>query len=472
MQKITLYGAGWCPDSLEAKTFLKENDIPFEYVNVEVSQQASAQIAELLGGQPVVPTLVWDGQAYPNPDRALLSGLLGVNPGHRVMLYGADWCPDCLRAKAFLRENEVNFMYVDVDTAPGATEEVTRLNNGKRIIPTILINGKAYSNPDNTALRQALGLPERENLPVFDLAIIGGGAAGLTAAIYAQRDRFSSIVLEKKTLGGNAFLTETIENYPGFQNISGPELMNRMAEQAETYGARLDIGAEVRSFRRGEHLFTLDTTSGEVRARSILIATGSAYKLLGIPGEQELIGAGVHFCATCDGAFYRDKEVLVIGGGNSALEEGIFLSRFCQKVTIVHRSPAFSASETYVEKLATIENIELRLDVTPLSFEAAADGSFEGLKIKHNADGSEELLAADGAFIFVGLKPNTGFLKKMGVELDEQGFIHTAPGRVETNLPGVFAAGDCRLGAYAQVAAATGEGVMASYAVRAYLKER
>jgi thioredoxin reductase (NADPH) len=305
MQKLTLFGAGWCPNSLKAKVFLQENNIPFEYINVEVSKEATDQIADFLTGKPVVPTLVWEGKAYPDPDEATLANLLGVNPGYRVILYGADWCPDCRRAKAFLRENEVNFMHVDVDKVPGATGEVTRLNSGKRIIPTIIINGEAYSNPDNTTLRRALGLPERRNLPVFDVAVIGGGAAGLTTAIYAQRDRFDSIVLEKKNIGGNAFLTETIENYPGFQNISGPDLMTRMAEQAETYGSKLDIGAEVRSFHRGDKFFTI-------------------------------------------------------------------------------------------------------------------------------------------AFIFSGLKPNTGFLKKSGVELDEQGFIATGPGRVETNIEGVFAAGDCR----------------------------
>ncbi|MBI1228090.1 MAG: FAD-binding protein [Bacteroidetes bacterium] len=469
MKNPTLYGAGWCPNTLQAKVFLQQHNVPFDYINVEVSQEATAQIAEYLGSKPVVPTLVWEGKTYPNPDEALLASLLGINPKHRVVLYGADWCPDCHRAKAFLRENGINFQYVDMDATPGAPEEVARLNNGKRIIPTVIVNGEAFGNPNNTALRQALGLPDRQNLPVFDVAIIGAGAAGLTTAIYAQRDRFDSIVLEKKNIGGNAFLTETIENYPGFQNISGPDLMTRMAEQAKTYGARLDIGSEVRSFQREGQFFSLDTTSGEVRARSIVIATGSTYRLLGIPGEKELIGAGVHFCATCDGAFYRDKEVLVIGGGNSALEEGMFLARFCRKVTIVHRGPAFSASETYVEKLPSFANIETRLDSTPVAFEQEEDGDFKGLKIRNNADGAEEPLTADGAFIFIGLKPNTGFLKKTGVALDEQGFIASPLGRSETNIEGVFAAGDCRQGAYAQVAAATGEGVMASYAVKGYL---
>jgi thioredoxin reductase (NADPH) len=226
----------------------------------------------------------------------------------------------------------------------------------------------------------------------------------------------------------------------------------------------------VRSFHKGAQFFSLDTTAGEVHARSIVLAVGSTYQLLKIPGEKELIGSGVHFCATCDGAFYRNKEVLVIGGGNSALEESIFLARFCKKVTIIHRSAAFSASETYVEKLPTIKNIETRLNATPISFQAGEDGTFRSLKIKDNVSGEEEELSADGVFIFIGLKPNTGFLKKLGVELDDKGFIVTENGLTETNIPGVFAAGDCRQGAYAQVAAATGEGVMASYGVRRYLR--
>lgn len=307
-----MFGAGWCPNTLKAKVFLKENDIPYEYINGDVSRKACSQITDFLTGEPVVPTLIWEGEAYPNPDETLLAKLLGINPGYRIVLYGADWCPDCRRAKAFLRENELNFQHIDVDQDPEATETVTQLNNGKRIIPTILINGEAFSNPDNTTLRQALNLPERDNLPVFDVAIVGGGAAGLTTAIYAQRDRFSSIVLEKKNIGGNAFLTETLENYPGFQSISGPDLMTRMAEQASIYGAKLDIGTEVRSFQKGPQFFNLDTTAGEIRARSIVLAVGSTYRLLGIPGEKKLIGSGVHICATCDGAFYRDKEVLVM----------------------------------------------------------------------------------------------------------------------------------------------------------------
>ena len=146
MEKLTLYGAGWCPNSSKAKTFLKEHDIPFDYVNVDVSEHATDQIADYLTGEPVVPTLIWEGQAYPNPDEAQLAKLLGINPDYRIQMYGADWCPDCRRAKAFLRENQMNFQYIDVDQVKGATEKVSELNNGKRIIPTILINGVPNSD--------------------------------------------------------------------------------------------------------------------------------------------------------------------------------------------------------------------------------------------------------------------------------------------------------------------------------------
>ena len=176
------------------------------------------------------------------------------------------------------------------------------------------------------------------------------------------------------------------------------------------------------------------------------------------------------FCATCDGAFYRDREVAVIGGGNSALEEAIFLAGFCKKVKIIHRRSEFSASATYIEKLETISNIEIYLNQTPLEFTSDESNAFQGAKVRDNDSGRESIVEADGVFIFIGLIPNTTFLKGI-IELDAQGFVTTPPGRVETNVPGIFAAGDCRKGTIAQVASATGEGVVASYALKDYLKE-
>lgn len=322
--------------------------------------------------------------------------------------------------------------------------------------------------PENEELRQVLKIDEVKEERIFDTIIIGGGAAGLTTSIYAQRDRFNTLILEKKTIGGNAFLTEKIENYPGFTSISGPALMDKMEEQARTYGAVIKTGEDVISIDRDKELFSIKTATKSYLGKSIVLSTGSTYRQLGIPGEAELIGSGVHFCATCDGAFYRGRDIIVVGGGNSALEEGIFLAGFCKSVKIIHIQPEFTASETYIEKLASIKNITTYMNKTSLEFVSNEEGVFKGLKIQDNSTKEQELLTADGVFIFIGLIPNTKPFKNL-VELDKRGFIKTT-GLAQTSQKGIFAAGDCREGAIAQVAAATGEGVLASYGIRDYLK--
>ena len=198
-----------------------------------------------------------------------------------------------------------------------------------------------------------------------------------------------------------------------------------------------------------------------------MLSTGSTYRKLGIVNEEDLIGSGIHFCATCDGAFYRDKDIIVVGGGNSALEEGIFLSRFVKSVQIVNIASEFSASQTYVEKLATIDNITTHMNKTSKEFISGENGLFESLRVVDSETGKESILTADGVFIFVGLIPNTKAFQNI-VDLDEKGFIQTSA-LGETSVKGIFAAGDAREGAIAQVAAATGEGVLASYGIRNYL---
>ncbi len=387
----------------------------------------------------------------------------------KITVYGADWCPDCRRVKAFLIDNGVSFEFIEIDKHEWAAQKVEELNNGKRRIPTLIIDGNPLSNPDNATLQQALGIEEAETHTVYDVAIIGAGAAGLTTAIYTQREKLSTVILEKKNIGGNAFLTRRIENYPGFTNISGPDLMNKMAEQAQVYGTTIKQGVDVTAITKNDSLFHLDSNMGLFKSKTVVVAVGSTYRRLGIPGEDELIGGGIHFCATCDGPFYREKAVIVIGGGNSALEEGIFLSEFCKHVSIVSRSPEFTASETYLEKLSERPNLTTFMDKESVEFLADEGGLFKALKIRDNAGGQEELIEADGVFIFIGLIPNTAFLKGI-LDLDERGYITTLPGSVETNVPGILAAGDCRNGAVAQVASATGEGVVASFGVKAYLK--
>jgi len=465
---VRMYGADWCGDCRRAKDFLKQNEIEYDFVDVDLDEQATKKVEKLNGGKRIIPTFEIGTSTFTNPDNAELSRVFGINDSRRVILMGADWCPDCRRAKSFLQDNDVNFQYVDIETHQWANEKIEELNNGKRVIPTIIINDDIHINPDNAELSKLLAIEIPSEDRLYDVVIVGAGAAGLTTSIYCQRDKLNSIILEKKNIGGNAFLTEKIENYPGFNSISGPKLMERMAEQAETYGAKIEQGTEVQQIEKKDSHFHIKTNLGQLRGKAIVIAAGSTYRRLNIPGEDDLIGSGVHFCATCDGAFYRDKEVLVIGGGNSALEEGIFLAGFCAKVTIISRKPEFSASKTYIDKLPSINNIETRMNQTSVEFRADEKGLFKSLTIQDNDSQKTEEISADGVFVFAGLIPNTDFLNGF-VELDERKFIKTQCGTVQTSVDGVLAAGDCRMGAVAQVAAATGEGVMASYAVRRYL---
>jgi thioredoxin reductase (NADPH) len=468
MSDILLYGADWCPDCRRAKAYLNENNIAYTFIDVDLDKEATAKVEAINNGKRIIPTLILKGKSYTNPDNIDLASMLGINEEGRVQLFGADWCPDCRRAKSFLRDNDINFDFIDVDTYDWATAKVEEINNGKRIIPTILIDDVPYTNPDNVALTDLLSINIEKEHKIYDTIIIGGGAAGLTTSIYAQRDRFDSLILEKSTIGGNAFLTEKIENYPGFQSISGPKLMEKMEEQAKTYGAAIKTGEEVVGIEKVNGMFSIQTKGTTYSGKTVVLSTGSTYRMLGIPNEVELIGSGIHFCATCDGAFYRDKDIIVIGGGNSALEEGIFLAGFCKSVKIVHRAEKFSASETYIEKLKTIDNISTYMNKTSIAFVPNEDGLFEGLQMKDNETGEESLLKADGTFIFIGLIPNTQSFKGV-VDLDNSGFIQTTA-LAQTSVDGIFAAGDCREGAIAQVAAATGEGVLASYGIRNYLK--
>lgn len=468
---IIMYGADWCPDCRRAKSFLQSYNIEYDYRDIELDEAAVKRVEAVNKGKRIIPTVEVLGKTYTNPDNVKLSAVLGLNPQGRIVFYGADWCPDCLRAKSFLESHGLHYMFIDVDVYQWATDRVQEINKGKRIIPTLTIDGVPYSNPDNATLQQVLNLESEKEQAVFDVAIVGAGAAGLTTAIYAERDRLSTVVLEKKNIGGNAFLTEKIENYPGFRSISGPDLMGRMAEQARGYGADIREGSAVENINKQDGYFNISTNMGEVVSKSVVLCVGSTYRKLNIPGENDLIGAGIHFCATCDGPFYRDKEVIVIGGGNSALEEGIFLSRFCKSVKIVQNLPQFTATATYLDKLETVSNIETYLNKSAVEFLSNDGGQFRALKIRDNANGREELLEADGVFIFIGLVPNTKFLKDI-VTLDDRGFIKTKPGCVGTNVKGIFAAGDCRGGAIAQIAAATGEGVIAAFEVKEYLRNR
>ena len=303
---------------------------------------------------------------------------------------------------------------------------------------------------------------------VNKVVMIGAGPAALAAAVYTTREDIQTLLFEKGVIGGLAAITDWVDNYPGFaKGIAGLELAEGLRQQAERFGAEIELG-EVTSLRRDGDLIKLDTTSGEMAAEAVLIATGSDYKKIGVPGEQEFYGRGVHYCATCDGAFYRDKRLVVVGGGNSAVQESIFLTRFATHIDLLVRSK-LRASDVLIKELAKHKDkITVHL-ATSTDEIVGVDGKV--VKVVGTADGKKVEIPTDGVFVFVGLMPNTQFLKGSGVDLDEIGLIKTDT-ELQTNVPGIFAAGDVRSGATLQIASAVGEGATAALMMRKYLEEK
>jgi thioredoxin reductase (NADPH) len=386
-----------------------------------------------------------------------------------LTVYGATWCSDCKRAKKFLGEQRVHYDWVDVEQDADGLALVERVNNGKRIIPTIVFTDKStLVEPSNAELAAKLGLQTRAKMDYYDLICVGGGPTSLTAALYAAREGLDVLVIEKSGLGGQAGVTERLDNFPGFpEGIGGAEFADRLTQQARRFGVELLQAQEVTNLRAEAESRYVTTADGrEYGARAVLIATGSTYKRLGVPGEEELIGAGVHFCATCDGPFYKGKHVAVIGGGNSAGEESIFLTRFADKVSILVRGEAMTASQIVIEKIAENPKIEVRTNTTVT--ELHGENKLSGITIRNRATGATEQLDPAGIFVFIGLSPNSGWLPD-SIKRDPYGFVETSA-TLETSVPGIFAAGDVRKGSTKQAASAAGEGATVALMVREYLK--
>ncbi len=388
-----------------------------------------------------------------------------------VKVYGAPWCPDCKRTKKFLGEQRVRYDWLDIDEDPEALRFVEKLQNGGRTIPTVIFgDGSHLLEPSNDEVARKLGLQLKAQRPFYDLIIVGGGPAGLTASIYAAREGIECLVIEKSALGGQAGTTERIDNYPGFpEGIGGEELVDRIIAQARRYGVELLSAVGVREMAEDGTDIQVTTDPGdEYGAHTALIVTGSTYRRLGVPGEEELIGAGVHFCATCDGPFYKGaEELMVIGGGNSGLEEGLFLSQFAKKIRIVEYQPRLNASPPLQDKVMKHPQFEVHTN-TQIT-ELRGDNKLAGVITKDRESGEEREYHPTAVFIYIGLDPNTSFLKGT-LELDEWGFVVTGD-TLETTLPGVFAAGDVRAGSTKQLASAIGEGVTGLLSVRRYLQE-
>ena len=303
---------------------------------------------------------------------------------------------------------------------------------------------------------------------IHDLVTVGAGPAALSAAVYTTREDIETLLLEKGAIGGLAAVTDWIDNYPGFRKgISGMDLAAELEAQAERFGAKIDF-AEVQGISDAGRIKKIQTSNGEIAAKAVLIATGTDYKKVGVPGEAAYYGRGVHYCATCDGAFYRDKRLVVIGGGNSGVQEALFLTRFATHIDLLVRSTV-KASEVLQHELAKAsDKITVHLDT--VTDEIVGENN-KVVKVLATKGGKKTEFETDGVFVFVGLTPNTDFLKNSNIELDERNFVKT-DATLQTNMPGVFCAGDVRSGATMQIATAVGEGASAALQIRHYLEEQ
>jgi thioredoxin reductase (NADPH) len=316
---------------------------------------------------------------------------------------------------------------------------------------------------------------QETNKTVHEVVMIGAGPAALTAAIYTTREDIETMLFERSIVGGLAAVTDWIDNYPGFpKGIAGLEFAEDLRQQAERFGAQIELGEVTKIIDEGKYK-KLETTSGDIYAKAVLVATGSDYKKLDIPGEQEYYARGVHYCATCDGAFYRDKRLVVVGGGNSAVQESMFLTRFASHIDLLVRGNEMRASEVLQHEL-----LEKHKDKITVHFNTTTDEilgeEIDGMKKVTKVIGTDKTtgkkiaFTTDGVFVFVGLKPNTQFLQSSSIELDEIGFVKSND-KLETTMPGVYVAGDVRSGATMQIATATGEGATAALRIREYLEE-
>ncbi|MBO2535119.1 thioredoxin-disulfide reductase [Rummeliibacillus suwonensis] len=302
---------------------------------------------------------------------------------------------------------------------------------------------------------------------IYDVVIIGAGPAGMTAAVYASRSNLSTLMLERGIPGGQMANTEEVENYPGFESILGPELSTKMFDHAKKFGAEYAYG-DVTEIIDGEEYKTIKAGSKEYKARAIIITTGAEYKKMGIPGEKELGGRGVSYCAVCDGAFFKNRNLIVVGGGDSAVEEGIYLTRFADKVTIVHRRDQLRAQKIIQDRAFANEKIDFIWNHTVKEIHEK-DGKVGSVTLVSTVDDTEQEVQADGVFIYIGMLPLTKPFKDLGI-LNEAGYIQTNA-EMETAVPGIYAAGDVRDKTLRQIVTATGDGSIAAQAAQHYVEE-
>lgn len=388
----------------------------------------------------------------------------------QIVVYSTVWCPDCKRSKKFLAEQRIAYTNIDIEHDAEAMAYVEKVNKGQRSIPTIVFpDGSILVEPSNAELAEKLGLQTKAQLECYDSIIVGGGPTGLTAALYLAREGQDVLVIEKGGLGGQIGITQALDNFPGFdEGISGGEFADRLTNQARRFGVEILQAQAVTDISSDESSVCITTSGGsQYGTKAVLLATGAHYRKLNVPGEDGLIGINVHFCATCDGAFYKGKKVLVIGGGNSGFEEGLFLTKFATQVDIVEYAAQVKASEILQQKVA--EQSNMKVITNHAIKELKGKQQLEAIVVEDRATGKTEEWKYDGVFVFIGLTPNHDLVKDK-VELDQRGFVVTDK-TLMTSRPGIFAAGDVRSGSTKQAASAAGEGATAAIMIREYLKE-
>ncbi|MEI4770450.1 thioredoxin-disulfide reductase [Psychrobacillus sp. FJAT-51614] len=301
---------------------------------------------------------------------------------------------------------------------------------------------------------------------IYDVIIIGAGPAGMTAAVYTSRANLSTLMIERGIPGGQMANTEEVENYPGFETILGPELSTKMFEHAKKFGAEYAYG-DVAEIIDGTEYKTVKVSGKEYKASAVIISSGAEYKKMGIPGETELGGRGVSYCAVCDGAFFKGKNLVVVGGGDSAVEEGAFLTKFAEKVTIVHRRDELRAQKILQDRAFANEKIDFIWNTT-LKEIHGKDGKVASVTLVSTVDGSERDFETDGVFVYVGMLPLTKPFNNLGI-LNENGYIVTNE-KMETSIPGIFGAGDVRDKMLRQIVTATGDGSIAAQSAQHYIE--
>jgi thioredoxin reductase (NADPH) len=409
-----------------------------------------------------------------------------------ILVYGTSWCGDCKRAKRFLGEQLIPYKWIDIDKDAEARATVERLNHGKRSVPTIVFeDGSILVEPSSTQLAQKFGIASQSKRRYYDLIIIGGGSCGLTAAAYAARERIETLLIERSGLGGQASMTDVVENVPGFMGrLSGTDFAKQITQQARRFGVEI-LQADVERIELVDDYRVVHLTDGaSINASALLIATGATYRRLDIPGENALLGTGVHYCASCDAPFYRGAdELLAIGDGDSAVKEALFLSQFANHVTIIAPGDKLTASLAAQQKLSETPTIQVKFNAVVA--ELHGNKKLEKVVTRNTVTGETEEHRPNGIFVFIGMAPNTWLVKDY-VAVDPAGYIMTGhdlapavqeqlqapvapkhvrlPHSMETSVRGIFAAGDVRSGSAKQVTDAVAEGAGAAIAIREYLK--